>query len=59
MKKTVVFAVHFKALVDKTSQNTVLSTHWLKDCVNSDVLDDLSLDAAKHRKNQSVFLSKA
>ena len=37
MKKTVVFAVHLKPLVEKTSQNTVFSTRSLKNSVNSDV----------------------
>ena len=41
MKKTVVFAVHLKPLVEKKSRNTVLSTRSLKkNSVNSDVLDD-------------------
>ena len=30
MKKNVVFAVHLKPLVEKTSQNAVFSTHSLK-----------------------------
>ena len=30
MKKTVVFAVHLKPLVEQTSQNTVFSTRSLK-----------------------------
>ena len=30
MKKTVVFTIHFKPLVAKTSQKTVFSTHSLK-----------------------------
>ena len=37
MKKAVVFAVHLKPLVEKTSQNTVCSTPSLKNSVNSDV----------------------
>ena len=41
MKKTVVFEVHLKPLVEKTSQNTVFSTHSLENSVNSDVLDDV------------------
>ena len=41
MKKTVVFAVHLKPLVEKTSQNTVFSAHSIKNSVNSDVLDDV------------------
>ena len=37
MKKTVVFAVHLKPPVEKTSQNTLFSTRSLKNTVNSDV----------------------
>ena len=33
MKKTVVFAVHLKLLVEKTLQNTVFSTRSLKNSV--------------------------
>ena len=52
MKKTVVFAVHLKPLVEKTSQNTVFSTRSLKDSVNSDVFGQfLSLTLV----NTSVF----
>ena len=40
MKKTVVFAVHLKPLVEKTSQNTVFSAHSIKNSLNSNVLDD-------------------
>ena len=42
MKKTVVFAVHLKPLVEKTSQNTVFSTRSLKNSVNSDVFGRFS-----------------
>ena len=40
MKKTLVFTIHFKPLVAKTSQKTVFSTHSLKNSGNSGVLDD-------------------
>ena len=40
VKKTLVFTIHFKRLVKKTSQKkTVFSTHSLKNTVNSGVLD--------------------
>ena len=42
MKKTVVFAVHLKSLVEKTAQNTVCSTRSLKNSVNSDVFGRFS-----------------
>ena len=44
MKKTVVFAVHLKPLVEKTSQNTVFSTR--------------SLDAAKTTQKPVFFSSE-
>ena len=56
MNKTVVFAVHVKPLVEKTSHNTVFSTHSQKSSVNSDVLEDVGpLTLQKHRKSQRVF----
>ena len=39
VKKTLIFTIHFKRLVKKTSQNTMVSTHSLKNTVNSGVLD--------------------
>ena len=39
MKKTVVFAVHLKPIVETTSQNTAFSMHSLQNSVNSSVLD--------------------
>ena len=47
MTKTVVLAVHLKPLVENTLQNTVFPTHLLKNSVNSNVLDNFALDAAK------------
>ena len=41
MKKTVVFAVHLRPLVEKTSHNTLFSTRSLKNSVNSDVFGDV------------------
>ena len=59
MKKTVVFAVHLKPLVEKTSQNTVFSTRSLKNTVNSDVFGRFSsLTLQKHRKYQRFFFYK-
>ena len=57
MKKTVVFAVHLKPLVEKTSQNTVVSTRSLKNSVNSrDVFGRCSpLTLQKQRKNPCFF----
>ena len=56
MKKTVVFAVHLKPLVAKSSQNTVFSTRSLKNSVNSDVFGRFSpLTLQKQRKNQLCF----
>ena len=37
MKKTVVFAVHLKPIVEKTSQNTAFSMHSLQNSVSSSV----------------------
>ena len=48
MKKTVVFAVHLKPLVEKTSQNTVFSTRSLKkQCKQRCFWTMFVLDAAK------------
>ena len=59
MKKTVVFAVHLKPLVEKTSQNTVFSTRSLKNTVNSDVFGRFSsLTLPKRRKYQCFFFYK-
>ena len=58
MKKTVVFAVHLKPLVEKTLQNTVFSTHSLKNSVNSDVLDDVRPWRCKNIVKTNVFSSK-
>ena len=59
MKKTVVFAVHLKPLVEKTSQNTVFSTRSLKNSVNSDVFGRCSsLTLQNRRKYQCFFLYK-
>ena len=56
LKKTVVFVVHLKPLVEKTSQNTVFSTRSLKNSVNSDVFGRFSpLTLQKQRKNQCFF----
>ena len=58
MKKTVVFAVHLKPLVEKTSQNTVFSTRPLKNTVNSDVFGRFSsLTLPKRCKYQFFFTS--
>ena len=60
MKKTVVFAVHLKPLVEKTSQNTVFSTRSLKNTANSDVFGRFSsLTLPKRRKYQCFFLLQA
>ena len=60
MKKTVVFAVHLKPLVEKTSQNTVFSTRSLKNSVNSDVFGRFSsLTLQNRRKYQCFFLLQA
>ena len=59
MKKTKVFAVHLKPLVEKTSQNTVFSTRSLKNSVNNDVFGQFSsLTLPKRRKYQCFFLYK-
>ena len=59
MKKTVVFAVHLKPLVEKTSQNTVFSTRSLKNTVNSDVFGRFSsLTLQNRRKYQCFFFYK-
>ena len=59
MKKTVVFAVHLKPLVEKTSQNTVFSTRSLKNTVNSDVFGRFSsLTLPKRGKYQCFFFYK-
>ena len=59
MKKTVVFAVHLKPLVEKTSQNTVFSTRSLKNSVNSDVFGQFSsLTLQNCRKYQCFFFYK-
>ena len=58
MKKTVVFAVHLKPLVEKTSQNTVFCTRSLKNTVNCDVFGRLSLTLPKRRKYQCFFFYK-
>ena len=56
MKNTVVFAVHFKPLVEKTSQNTAFSTHSLQNSVNSSVFGRFSsLTLQKRRKYQCFF----
>ena len=56
MKKTVLFAVHLKPLVEKTSQNTVFSTRSLKDMVNNDVVGRFSpLTLQKQRENECFF----
>ena len=60
MKKTVVFAVHLKPLVEKTSQNTAFSIHSLQNSVNSSVFGRFSsLTLQKRRKYQCSFLLKA
>ena len=41
VKKTPVFTIHFKLLVEKPSRKTMFSTHSLKNTVNSGVLDEL------------------
>ena len=57
MKKTVVFAVHLKPLVEKTSQNTAFSTHSLQNSVNSSVFGRFSsLTLQKRRKYQCSFV---
>ena len=48
MKKTLVFTIHFKRFVKKTSQKTVFSTHSLKNTANS----------GKNIVNTSIFSSK-
>ena len=59
MKKTVVFAVHLKPPVEKTSQNTLFSTRSLKNTVNSDVFGRFSsLTLPKRRKYQCFFFYK-
>ena len=59
MKKTVVFAVHLKPPVEKTSQNTVFSTWSLKNSVNSDVFGRFSsLTLQNRRKFQCFFFYK-
>ena len=59
MKKPVVFAVHVKPLVEKTSQNTVFSTRSLENTVNSDVFGRFSsLTLPKRRKYQCLFFYK-
>ena len=59
MKKTVVFAVHLKPLVEKTWQNTVFSTRSLKTTVNSDVFGRFSsLTLPKRGKYQCFFFYK-
>ena len=59
MKKTVVFAVHSKPLVEKTSQNAVFSTRSLKNSVNSDVFGRFSsLTLQNRRKYQCFFFYK-
>ena len=59
MKKTVVFAVHLKPPVEKTSQNTLLSTRSLKNTVNSHVFGRFSsLTLPKRRKYQCFFFYK-
>ena len=55
MKKTVLFAVHLKRLVEKTSQNTVFSTRSLKNSVNSDVFGRFSSLTLQTVVNTSVF----
>ena len=60
MKKTMVFAVHLKHLVEKTTQNAVFSTHSLKNRVNSSVFGRFSpLMLHKRRKYQCFFHLKA
>ena len=59
MKKTLVFAVRLKPLVEKTTQNTVFSTRSLKNTVNSDVFGRFSsLTLPKHGKYQYFFFYK-
>ena len=56
MKKTVVFAVHLKPIVEKTSQNTAFSMHSLQNSVNSSVFGRFSsLTLQKRRKYQCFF----
>ena len=52
MKKTVVFAVHLKPIVEKTSQNTAFSMHSLQNSVNSSVFGQF---LQKRRKYQCFF----
>ena len=56
MKKTVLFAVHLKPFVEKTSQNTVFSTRLLKNRVSNDVVGRFSpLTLQKQRENGCFF----
>ena len=55
MKKTVVFVVHLKPLVEKTSQNTVFSTRSLKNSVNSDVFGRCSSLTLQNRRKYQCF----
>ena len=55
MKKTVVFAVHLKPLVEKTSQNTVFSTRSLKNSGNSDVFGRFSSLTLQNRRKYQCF----
>ena len=54
-KKTMVFAVHLKPLVEKTSQNTVFSTRSLKNSVNSDVFGRFSSLTLQNRREYRCF----
>ena len=47
MKKTLVFAVHLKPLVEKHRKTQCFLQRSLKNSVNSDVLDDFRLDTPK------------
>ena len=58
MKKTVVFAVHLKPLVEKTLQDTVFSRRSLKNNVNSDVFGRFSPLTLQKRRKTQCFSSK-
>ena len=58
MKKTVVFAVHLKPVVEKTSQNTAFSMHSLQNSVNSSVFGRFSSLTLQKRRKYQCFSSK-
>ena len=58
VKKTPVFTIHFKLLVEKPSRKTMFSTHLLKNTVNSGVLDEFCPWCCNNIVDARVFSSK-